>query len=491
MSRSAVSFAAVAACAALLLSPLAASPLHSQTRSGVLSSVDSALVGRILLAEDARDSSDGSLRSALGHRDARIRWMAARARERITDPVFARRNSMVNAPDVEAPPVHAEPAWRLRYRALTAQRSDCGALQVALGDSAWPVRLRAADLVSATCGADAALVATLSKMIDELPTDASRRERGQASWHGAAHALVALARANPAQATPRAATLARHAQPEVREYTVRAAAVLKDSALLVALAQDANPNVQAAAIDALRQLTDHQYDSLFVRALDRGAPQVVRAAALALVGSNRANVRAIADSMYSRWLNYGNASFRDVRHALLRAAGRDTASDRGVPRRLVLPPRAVALALGQRVLVRVTMAPESGGGEFVVRMRGDVAPMMAAHLVNLVEQQYYDGLTWHRVEYDFVVQGGSPGANEYVGVYHFLRDALGRVPHVRGTLGMSTRGHDTGDAQWFINVRDNLRLNPNYTIFGEITEGMDVVDGILEGDRIATMRVVQ
>jgi cyclophilin family peptidyl-prolyl cis-trans isomerase len=117
--------------------------------------------------------------------------------------------------------------------------------------------------------------------------------------------------------------------------------------------------------------------------------------------------------------------------------------------------------------------------------------MMAAHLVNLVEQQYYDGLTWHRVEYDFVVQGGSPGANEYVGVYHFLRDALGRVPHVRGTLGMSTRGHDTGDAQWFINVRDNLRLNPNYTIFGEITEGMDVVDGILEGDRIATMRVVQ
>ncbi len=465
--------------------------LHAQGRSGALTSADSALVGRILLAEDARDATAEALRAGMAHGDATIRWMAIRARERITDPMFAKRDSLQGAPQVETPPTYPDPAWRLRYRALTADRNNCRALHSALGDSAWPVRLRAADLVPASCAGDADLVAALTAMVNALPSDASRRQRGQASWHGAAHALVALARIKPAEATPLVVTLAQHSQPEVREYAARAAAVLKYEPLLVALAQDANANVQASAIDALRELTGHQHDTLYVRALDTGAPQVVRSAALALIGSSRSNVSAIADSMYVRWLNYGNASFRDVRHALLRAAGRDTASDRGVPSRVILPPRAVAMALGERVQVRVTMAPESGGGEFVVRMRGDVAPLMAAHLVALVEQQYYDGLTWHRVEHDFVVQGGSPGANEYVGLSHFLRDALGTVPHVRGTVGMSTRGHDTGDAQWFVNVRDNLRLGRDYTVFGEVMQGIEVVDGILEGDRIATMRVIQ
>lgn len=98
---------------------------------------------------------------------------------------------------------------------------------------------------------------------------------------------------------------------------------------------------------------------------------------------------------------------------------------------------------------------------------------------------------WQRVEPDFVVQGGGLGANEYVGNPRFLRDELGALPHARGTIGMSTRGHDTGDAQWFINLRDNFRLNPDYTVFGEVVDGIDVVDGILEGDVIAHMEVVQ
>ena len=56
---------------------------------------------------------------------------------------------------------------------------------------------------------------------------------------------------------------------------------------------------------------------------------------------------------------------------------------------------------------------------------------------------------------------------------------------------MSTRGHDTGDAQWFVNLRDNLRLNPTYTVFAEVTEGIDVVDGMLEGDVIARIEEVR
>ncbi|MDQ6827265.1 MAG: peptidylprolyl isomerase, partial [Gemmatimonadota bacterium] len=147
-------------------------------------------------------------------------------------------------------------------------------------------------------------------------------------------------------------------------------------------------------------------------------------------------------------------------------------------------------ALGADVRLRVRMSPASGGGAFDVRLRGDVAPMMAARILALVRSHYYDGLSWHRVEPDFVIQGGSPGASEYIGYSQFLRDELGTVPHLRGTVGMSTRGHDTGDAQWFVNLRDNLRLGRDYTVFAEVIDGMGIVDGILEGDQIASIEVV-
>ena len=155
-----------------------------------------------------------------------------------------------------------------------------------------------------------------------------------------------------------------------------------------------------------------------------------------------------------------------------------------------LPTDAVALALGRQARLRVVLADSNGGGSFTVRLRGDVAPIMAARILELARSRYYDGLTWQRVEADFVIQGGSPRANEYVGNPRFIRDELGTVPHVRGTVGMSTRGHDTGDAQWFVNLRDNLRLNADYSVFGEVVEGIEVVDGLLEGDVIARIEVL-
>jgi cyclophilin family peptidyl-prolyl cis-trans isomerase len=66
----------------------------------------------------------------------------------------------------------------------------------------------------------------------------------------------------------------------------------------------------------------------------------------------------------------------------------------------------------------------------------------------------------------------------------FLRDELDLRPHLRGALGISTRGRDTGDAQIFIDLIDNPRLDHQYTVFAEVTQGMDVVDAVLEGDVI-------
>jgi len=79
------------------------------------------------------------------------------------------------------------------------------------------------------------------------------------------------------------------------------------------------------------------------------------------------------------------------------------------------------------------------------------------------------------------VQGGSPGANEYVGARRFMRDELGGAHHVRGAVGISTRGRDTGDAQIFIDLVDLPRLDRDYTVFGYVTSGMELVDKMLDG----------
>ena len=110
--------------------------------------------------------------------------------------------------------------------------------------------------------------------------------------------------------------------------------------------------------------------------------------------------------------------------------------------------------------------------------------------MRLGREGYYNGLTFHRVVPNFVLQGGSPGANEYMGDGPYMRDEVGLRAHRRGTLGISTRGRDTGDAQIFINLVDNPRLDHQYTVFAEITAGMDVVDGILEGDVIERIDVL-
>ena len=459
--------------------------LHAQRTA--FTSADTSLVGRVLLAEDRRDSTDASFAQAAQHADARLRLIATRALGRIRDARFAMRDSL---PALPSPPVWAEPAWRLRLRALTVQKTDCAALGSALADSAWPVRLLAADLMTPSCAGDVER-ATLRSWVDALPTDASRRRAGGVSWHAAAHGEVALARVRPDDARPRLARLATHTQWQVRMYAARAAAVLADTTRLRALAHDPDDNVRDVAIGALFELTHHADDDIYLTAIRGRGAQAVRAGALALKGSPRADARVAAWEAYRQWEARGVASARDARVALLEAAGGQASEDHSPAIHAELLPQVVALALGQDVRLRVTMAASSGGGSFVVRLRGDVAPLMASRILALARARYYDGLSWHRVEHDFVIQGGSPGASEYVGLSEFMRDELGTVPHVRGTVGMSTRGHDTGDAQWFVNLKDNRRLGSDYTVFAEVVSGVDVVDGVLEGDTIASIEEVR
>ena len=184
----------------------------------------------------------------------------------------------------------------------------------------------------------------------------------------------------------------------------------------------------------------------------------------------------------------GHDNSRDARTAIadtLRGLGApaDSATRRSAgasPDLTAAELRSVAAARA-RVTIR-------GVGSFELALIGSEAPASAVRFARLARSGYYNGLTFHRVVPNFVIQGGSPGANEYIGDATFMRDELGQWPHVRGAVGISTRGRDTGDAQIFVDLVDNPRLDHEYTVFAHVLNGMDIVDAILEGDVIETSR---
>jgi cyclophilin family peptidyl-prolyl cis-trans isomerase len=130
-----------------------------------------------------------------------------------------------------------------------------------------------------------------------------------------------------------------------------------------------------------------------------------------------------------------------------------------------------------------------GGGSIVIELWPYEATTNVFRFARLVREGYFDGLTFHRWAPNFVIQGGSPGANEYAGDGPYTRDEVGLRSHWRGTVGISTRGRDTGDGQIFVNLVDNVRLNHDYTLVGAVVEGMDVVDTLLEGAIIESAEV--
>jgi peptidyl-prolyl cis-trans isomerase B (cyclophilin B) len=105
--------------------------------------------------------------------------------------------------------------------------------------------------------------------------------------------------------------------------------------------------------------------------------------------------------------------------------------------------------------------------------------------------KYYDGLTFHRIVPNAFIQGGSPGANEYAGHKEYMRDEIG-ARNSRGTVGLSTRGRNTADAQFYINLIDNARLDQDYTVFAAVLPAdMPAVVAIQEGDGIRRIAQVK
>jgi cyclophilin family peptidyl-prolyl cis-trans isomerase len=111
-------------------------------------------------------------------------------------------------------------------------------------------------------------------------------------------------------------------------------------------------------------------------------------------------------------------------------------------------------------------------------------------LSTLADQGYFDGRAFHRVVANFVVQGGNDGDDGWGGPGFTLRCQVSPAPYVRGTVGMSLSGKDTGGAEFFVAHGAFPHLEGRYTVVGRVVQGMDVVDRILPGDRMLRVRPV-
>lgn len=116
------------------------------------------------------------------------------------------------------------------------------------------------------------------------------------------------------------------------------------------------------------------------------------------------------------------------------------------------------------------------------------APNTVANFVTLSKKGYYDGLTFHRVIPDFVIQGGCPNGDGRGGPGYTIKCELDgkNQYHDKGVLSMAHAGRDTGGSQFFIchNRENTQHLDRNHTVFGKVTEGLDVIDKIKQGDQI-------
>ncbi len=136
-------------------------------------------------------------------------------------------------------------------------------------------------------------------------------------------------------------------------------------------------------------------------------------------------------------------------------------------------------------------------GDFTIQLRPDIAPEHVNSFVFLARDHFFDGIIFHRVEPGFVVQGGDPTGTGRGGPGYSIPLEPSAEPFVRGVLGMARSSDpNSGGSQWFVTLGDALFLNDltmplekRYTVFGQVTHGMEVVDCIAVGDAIIAIDI--
>jgi cyclophilin family peptidyl-prolyl cis-trans isomerase len=323
-------------------------------------------------------------------------------------------------------------------------------------------------------------------------------------WRYRSAAAEAVAGGSAADVDAVAAPLLRDTDGRVRAAAFRAATIWTDSAqsaskpyarssLRSALA-DSDLFVRAAILDALRsraRAADAWTALAAWRRAARDPENDARVAALRVIAaawrSDSASFGALRDSL---------RALQPPADPLERTAAGSIGALRHWPTAGVAP-RERSWYVGQ---VRAMIARELPGhaihatlattrGNVRVLLRSADAPLTVANFASLARRGYYNGLAFHRVVPNFVAQDGDPRGDGSGGPGYAIRDELNRWWYDRGAVGMALSGPDTGGSQYFLTHSPQPHLDGHYTVFGHVIAGFDVLDALVQGDRILDITI--
>ena len=141
--------------------------------------------------------------------------------------------------------------------------------------------------------------------------------------------------------------------------------------------------------------------------------------------------------------------------------------------------------------IKITLKTDKGDIE--ATLFSSKVPVTTANFLNLASRGYYDGITFHRVIADFMIQGGDPTGTGRGGPGYKFADELRGNPHRHGTgtLSMANAGPNTNGSQFFITHSPQPHLDGRHTVFGKVTSGMDVVNAIQPGDVMTAVTITE
>ena len=132
---------------------------------------------------------------------------------------------------------------------------------------------------------------------------------------------------------------------------------------------------------------------------------------------------------------------------------------------------------------------ETEVGSFEITFLRAFAPLTVSKIGALFQKGFYEGISFHRMVPNFVVQGGDPRGDGWGGPGTTMRCENNPIEYTEGTVGMALAGKDTGGSQFFIALDSQPHLLGTYTVFGRVTRGMEVVRALTPGDRILSTKL--
>ncbi|MEE8525399.1 MAG: peptidylprolyl isomerase [Thermoanaerobaculia bacterium] len=463
------------------------------------------------LAREVKPRSAPLLRSLLADGDPWVRGWAARALGQVGDRFdLDRLRPLLDDPE-PGPIIRAlNASLRLLGEGQAAPPEDWRPRLLELVADPRPgVRMTAIE-VSALWLLDEELGAELARLAEQ----GVQRERELA--------FVALAEGGDPRTAALLLEMARDRDPVLRARAAEVAGLLRSLDVLADLATDEAAGVRRTAFETRLELPSTEVLTVAAAALEDRDPGV-RASALSWAAENprlpmEVLLRALAASRRDRM---ADARLAAVRALAARAEAEplergaiiaELETFAGAGEFLVRRQAAQALAdLGReapplgavddrrtvrtyREIVQRTRRPRTveivtERGTIAVELDCPQAPLTCLNFLQLAGQGFYEGIVFHRVVPDFVVQAGDPRGDGIGGPGYTIRDEINRVRYRRGVIGMALSGPDTGGSQFFVTLSPQPHLDGGYTAFGRVISGDEVLDLIVQGDRI--LRVVE